>query len=232
MDDGRAAETRPAQPLQQHCAWGGPMSGGADGDAQRLLGGLLRRSGLEHPDGRPLHRYQATDGELEALRNLLRANFRSHCPDRGKHISAAFCLFIAYWFQRNGGTSHWSWDRPVGALEVALDHAGRTRLTDAGLSYWRRPLRKREDGTRLFLASLIIEGGLPRAALTGSRWLGSYLGRVIADLERNRQAESEPASRHARFHLHHIPETFQDEGLAELMAETALAVCRFAPQGV
>jgi hypothetical protein len=223
MDDGRAAGARSALPLQQQ-DYAGAMGEGAEGGAQRLLDALLRRSGLEHSDGRPLHRYQATEREVEALGNLLRANFRRHFPEGGKHIAGAFCLFIAHWFQRHGGTGHWSWDGPTDALGVTLDHAGRTRLTDAGLSYWQRPLRKREDGTRLFLASLIIEGGLPRAALTGTRWLGSYLGRVITDLERSLQAELEAASRHAHFQLHHIPETFQDEGLAELMAETALAV--------
>lgn len=30
MDDGRAAEARSTPLLQQHCAWGAPMSGGAD----------------------------------------------------------------------------------------------------------------------------------------------------------------------------------------------------------
>jgi hypothetical protein len=224
MDDGRAARARSALPLQQDCAWGGAMREGANGGVQGLLDTLLRRSGLEHPDGRPLHRYQATDREMEALGNRLRASFRTQPHGSNRDIAAAFCLFVACWFQRHGGTGPWSWDGPTGALDASLDQYARARLAATGLSYWRRPLRQRDDGTRLYLASLVVEGGLPRPALTGSGWLGSYIGRVITNLERNHQAELEVASRHAHFHLRHIPETFQDEGLAELMAETAVAV--------
>ena len=229
MDDGRAAGARSALPLQQQdCAWGGAMSEGANGGAQRLLDTLLRRSGLEHPDGRPLHRYKATDREAEDLGKLVRASFRSQPLGNGRYIAAAFCLFVAHWFQQHGGKGYWSWDRPAGALGASPDQLTRARLTDAGLGYWRRPLRRRDDGTHLYMASymasLVIEGGLPRQVLTGSGWLGDYLARVIADLERGHHRDAEAASRHAHFHLHRVPPTFQDACLAELMGETALAV--------
>jgi hypothetical protein len=107
---------------------------------------------------------------------------------------------------------------------VSPDHPTRARLTDAGLGYWGRRVRRRDNGDRLYLASLVIEGGLPQLALAGSGWLGGYLARVIADLERGHQPDAEAASRHADFHLPRVPTTFQDPCLAELMGETALAV--------
>jgi hypothetical protein len=196
----------------------------ANGGVQQLLETLLRRSGLKHPDGRPLHRYAPTDCEIEELGKLLRAALRREPDGSAQYVGGAFCLFVACWFQRYGGTSPWSWEEPGNALEVPLDHVLRTHLTGAGLFYWHRPLRKRDDGTTLYLASLIVEGGLPKLALARPGWLGSYLGRVIADLERGRQVDVETASRHALFHLHHVPEAFRDECLAELMSATALAI--------
>lgn len=113
--------------------------------------------------GKPLYSYQVKAGELAELSNLLRADrkFVAH-PLYGESWAAGFCMFVAESYRReyDGGDEGWAWTRFEKQLDCSFTQQRRTDLVEAGLRFWKRPVRQR-DGRRDLLGSLCLEGGLP-----------------------------------------------------------------------
>jgi hypothetical protein len=71
---------------------------------REIVSALLRRNGLEKPDGRALYAYRVTDREQELLAESLAHEFRNQTELKGDLACAAFCLFAAEWFCRTHET--------------------------------------------------------------------------------------------------------------------------------
>ncbi|MCT8165479.1 MULTISPECIES: STY4851/ECs_5259 family protein [unclassified Pseudomonas] len=121
---------------------------------------LLNRELFKGPNGRPLYSYQLSESEYASLRDLLKLHLRrSDNPAHLQHLSACFCLFVSEQYRRNYNRS-WSWAGAEAELGVLLSPADHATLTQKGLDYWLRPVRRRENG-RDWLGTLFAEGGLP-----------------------------------------------------------------------
>lgn len=136
------------------------------------------------PDGRPLHAYRCCEAELDTLQQRLRNALRSPDPAKGKFLAAGFCLFAAEWWRCHYGGGHWGWEPIFEELGRTYDFQTAKRLTESGLRFWKRPLR-RLTGRRQFLASLVLEGGFPLRIIERDQGrLRHYLVRVLDELDR------------------------------------------------
>ncbi len=57
----------------------------------------------------------------------------------------------------------WAW--LFGRLDRPPDGTLGRELTSEGFEWWRRPIRRSDDGDRMLLYSLMAEGGLPDSCL-------------------------------------------------------------------
>ena len=124
-----------------------------------LIEFLFCREIFKGPDGRPLYKYQVTEPEYQILNNMLCSSFGFRLDTANLHFAACFCLFVSEQYRRDYN-GIWSWAGAEEALGVSLNQLQHAQLTDAGLKYWKRPIRSRENG-RDWLGSLFAEGGLP-----------------------------------------------------------------------
>lgn len=121
---------------------------------------LLNRELFKGPNGKPLYNYQVAEYEYKSLLELLRQQLKQITnPAHAIHLGACFCLFVSEQYRRNYNSS-WSWSGAESELGVSLSAQQHATLTSNGLTYWKRPIRFRENG-RDWLGSLFTEGGLP-----------------------------------------------------------------------
>src|SRR5262245_627761 len=130
------------------------QSGSVDGWLQQFL----NARGLPRPDGRPFHRYRMTDGEYVFAKKILR-----HLARQGRlaqpdyYAGAVFVAYCAEWFRRESSSTFLRWEDPAPDLIPSVPYASIRRLTDLGLDYWHRSLRRSRDA-REFLLTVALEG--------------------------------------------------------------------------
>lgn len=186
---------------------------------------------LAAPDGRPLHAYRCTDDELIALSQRLGEALATDAPVK-RHLAALFCLFAAEWWRRRYDGSAWGWEPVFQELGARYDRdqmgawQRASTLTDKGLTYWRRDLR-RSAHRREFLLSLVLEGGLPLGLLVaGKGRLTDHLRRVLAEL--NRFGPNGELARHlSEQHAHLLPASFCRPEVHALIGDLLAAVLRW-----
>lgn len=145
------------------------------------LHAFLRARGLSCPDGRPLYRYRMEDGEYEKAKKMLRRLAGAgHLVEPDSRAGALFVVYCAEWFRRESASTFLRWDDPAPDLFPSVPYASKQALSNAGLDYWRRPLR-RSAYAREFLLTVALEGGFPvRILAEGARgWLREYLRAIM-----------------------------------------------------
>jgi hypothetical protein len=145
------------------------------------LRAFLNARNIASPDGRAFYRYRAADDEYERAKKLLRKlaySGRLENPDR--HAGALFVAFCAEWFRRESTSTFLKWDELAPDLFPSVPYSCKQHLTELGLDYWGRKLRRSEHA-REFLLTLALEGGVPvRILAEGARgWLKDYLRAVM-----------------------------------------------------
>lgn len=142
---------------------------------------LLTRS-LGRPDGRALHRYRLTDEEYAAAAKVL-ASFdgRKRLQAQEDHAARLFVLFAAEWFRREAVSLFRRWDDVAPGVLGAIDDNAKRSLTLKGLQYWKRDLLIASDGSREFIITLSLEGGIPANVVLedSSASLGGYLRLIM-----------------------------------------------------
>ncbi|MCO6409060.1 STY4851/ECs_5259 family protein [Hoeflea alexandrii] len=136
---------------------------------------------LKGPDGRALYRYRMTDEEFLQARDIL-----GHVARRGRleepdlRSGALFVAYCAEWFRRESASTFLKWDAIDPELFPKVPYPSKQKLTELGLQYWERDLRRSQHG-REFLLTLALEGGFPvKVFLEGARsWLQEYLRAVL-----------------------------------------------------
>lgn len=136
---------------------------------------------LVRPDSRALYRYRMNDAEYADAKSILRSlagSGRLTNPDR--HAGALFVSFCAEWFRRESDSTFLKWDNLAPDIFPSVPYSSKQQLTIWGLEYWRRRLRRGENG-REFLLTLALEGGFPvRILAEGARgWLKDYLRSIM-----------------------------------------------------
>ncbi|MFJ5486144.1 STY4851/ECs_5259 family protein [Hansschlegelia beijingensis] len=144
------------------------------------LQALLAARGLQKPDGRPLYRYRISDAEYDTAKHLIRTLVAGGGLSRESGAGAIFVAYCAEWFRRESNSTFLKWDDPAPDLFSNVHYQTKQRLAEAGLDYWKRPLRK-SDTAREFLVTVALEGGVPvRVLRDGSGgWLKDYTRAVM-----------------------------------------------------
>lgn len=179
---------------------------------------ILRDRRLSAPNGSPLYAYRLTADEIASLKEPLTqvlAWAGSTCLDT-RWCSQAFVAIASNWFHTWRGEGVWGY-APLCAdlgLQYRQDHwHSVTAAIREGLRGWGRRVRRNEDGSDEYLASLICEGGLPLRAIHGGRWLYRWLQGAL-DLVARGVDPGQAAAREAW----RVPTTFRNH-LIPVVAE-------------
>lgn len=190
----------------------------------RIAEQIVSDSGLAQPDGRPLHRYRLTDEpHLTRLASALRsALLKEQVLDPA---GAGFVLWAAETIRAHYPGGGLTWAFLFARLDLAEDQQLGRRLVHRGLSWWQRPVYRSEAGVRLFLYSLMAEGGLPEAVLKQpGLYKAVFLG-LLNEVEAEGGRAAEPwAELIAARWTQRLPQSFRGNDIARLMAELALAL--------
>jgi len=99
-------------------------------------------------------------------------------------------------------------------------------LTYTGLEYWKRRVLPDVHGGRMYLVTLIVEGGLPMRILRAERaGMAYYMKRVLVDLDQFGVGE-DAAGKIAAAHGCRLPIRLRNEGIFELAGRLLLGVLR------
>ena len=132
---------------------------------------VLAEAGLEAPDGRPLHGYPLSAGQLAELEGTLRSRL---APGSGQvPMPAAFVLWAAEHIRSKFPGGQLTWEFVLKGLGLREDRDQAVDLVENGLRWWRREVRISEAGRRMSLYSLMAEGGLP--GVEASAWSGYFV---------------------------------------------------------
>ena len=118
-----------------------------------------------------------------------------------------------------------TWSFVFTAIGVPEDQNLGREPVSKGLQWWNREIRVLSNGTRMFLYSLMIEGGIPAKLLTTpGLFLNAVMGLVKEiELEGGTDLQQWLDLMAAR-RVHCFPQTFQTEDIARLFAELAFSL--------
>jgi hypothetical protein len=157
----------------------------ADAEAASWIERLGAKHGLPSDlrTGLPLCRLRLTSDEYAELRTLL-SRYLQLGWAAPRRMAALFCLFATETIRRREAGGAWSWDMVVVALGTPqnMSRGDLADLTERGLAYFGRPLRRGADGDRRFLHSLLFEAGLP-ATLLASASFADFLRQAQRDID-------------------------------------------------
>lgn len=190
-----------------------------------VLRRILSEIGIEHPDGRPLYALPMTAERHDELRKLLRFRIASR-QDFGS-TAAGFVLWAAEHIRSQFEGGQLTWDFVFRGLDLREDHSLGRELVERGLTWWRRKVRISEAGIHLYLYTLMAEGGLPQALLMQHGLYSRVVKGLLADIEvEGLDVPDELAYRIACRRITDLPQTFQTEHIARLLADLAIALVR------
>lgn len=131
--------------------------------AEDLLNRILAEAGLSAPDGRLLHAYGLSDAHFAAIPLVLgRLDPRAK---RGRAVAALYVLWASEHIRRRYDGSGLSWEFINTDVPQVFDGTTIAGFVRSGLDVWQRPLRRGQGGNRLFMYTLLAEGGIPLAVL-------------------------------------------------------------------
>lgn len=197
-----------------------------------VLQAVLSRAELTEPSAHlPLWKYPIQAVELEALRSEF-ARLGGVPQKLTGDRQGALALLMAHLVCEHLSSGAWRWEPVLSALGWSPGqndmHRLRAHLGDGLECYWKRPVRLM-GGDREYLASLLIEGGLPLCWLTGDGGprVQQLLQRLVRLVERHRVSATSLVNEH----LELLPATLRsDVHLAELIANMADALVQLRRQ--
>lgn len=184
-----------------------------------LLDEILGNCGLDKPDGRPLHAYRLSETQYDDL--------QLYCttaqPKPEGLFAALFVLWASEHFRSSYDGSGLRWAFLTDALERKVEWSLLSEITGWGLKYWKRPLRVGEQH-RLFLQSLLVEGGIPEVLLKTE---GRYRAQILKLIEAAEQRSGMAREALPRLVTHMTagwPEGFRQSDVSELVADFVLGL--------
>jgi len=184
-----------------------------------LAKGFFEARQLLEPDGRPLHLYACEDAEFTTLSRFLPLRVMS-----GQVINSTaqwFVLWASERIRRSYAGGMLTWGFVFDGLGLAVDRDTAIKLTEHGLRLWKRRLHlSAGHGHRLFLYSLMAEGGLPDALLSRESGYSAAVLGTIAEIERMGVAGAHDIARRWAALL---PGVYRNEETTMFLAELAQA---------
>ncbi|MFN3831867.1 MAG: STY4851/ECs_5259 family protein [Allorhizobium sp.] len=200
--------------------------------ARQLLDDIMRRNGLDRPNGQPIYRYRISQAEFQRGRELLERS-AAFLDRRNAPLCAVFALVTSEWYRREAKSLWRVWSH-IGVVPDALKVSDRNDIADVGLAWWgqspkisRHSNRKRRE----FLLTLALNGGLPSSLIvgeTGSRVRRFFLGVMEDALSSGAVPTESDLVEFAEGRAEILPDSYRDDTIYELTAELIghLHACR------
>lgn len=196
---------------------------------------LLKKRGFDSPSGQPLFSYQISHEEYLTLREVTKRFYPKTSLTASRHSlwAACFVLFCSEWYRREYQTTDgWQWYPIWQELGLQLDQNDLRQIVPMGLElFWKRPIRRFEiSGTRTFLGSVFIEGGLPFQLIRQSdNKFGSLVWRVLKNYFRVELLGIE-LTELIKQNVTYLPSVFSESESIELIASVIRNLMRLANQ--
>lgn len=172
---------------------------------------ILRRHGLGRPDCRPLHMYGCTQDEFSSMQKLLRHNPSGSAAD--------FVLWAAEQIRRNFRGGPLKWELIFDELNWPEDQNLGRNLTERGLNWWGREVQQDSSGSRMFLYTLMAEGGIPESLLINRGKFRNVVLGLLRDVEAEGGTAAEPwLERIAERWIEQLPQAFRNPNITRLLA--------------
>lgn len=201
-----------------------------------IISDILSNVDVDRPDGRPLHRYGISSEAFGELEDRLRGVLASVCSsDRDMKVSeqeekafaSGFVLWAAERIQTRFAGGKLTWDfvlDPLGLREQEHQNKARECVKE-GLFWWDREVRRSRDGHRLFLYTLMAEGGIPAALLKEQGLYRDVVMGSLAELERAGGPAAESLVEQIAGHwIVRLSQACQNEDFVRLVADFVLAL--------
>ena len=185
----------------------------------KIVPEILNRVDLTEPDGRPLYAYEVTTEEQQNLGEFLRTQIRMKRPIES--TASDFVLWASEHIRTQFAGGQLKWEFVFDALEFHYEWDAAARLTELGLQFWQRPLRRSNAGHREFLFSLLAEGGLPDMALAQAVRYRKVLLDLIHEIEAEGSLGHALAEAAALRAVAELPQVMRTGEQARLLAELA-----------
>ena len=183
---------------------------------------IITNTGLMNPDGRPLHDYHCSTKTFEELEEALRSIVLS---GRTETIASAFVFWAAERIRAQFPGGQLTWTFVFNGLGLTEDQQLGRELAERGLVWWRREIRTSDAGSRMFLYSLMAEGGIPEALLSAPGLYRDVVMGLLAEIENEGGIAAEHwAERIAARWVGRLPQTFQNSDFARLLAALTLSL--------
>ncbi len=187
----------------------------------QILVEILNNSALKSVDGRPLFRYTQTDAQHRRLGEMLRTRLAT--GEALPSTAAGFVYWAAEYIRANfKAGDHLSWDFIFRGIGLKRDRNFGISLVERGLRWWARKVLHSDGGQRRFLYSLMAEGGLPEGLIVTEGQKRRSLLNLVSEVEKAGHLGPEIVSGAVQRCLGELPQVFQDQGIAELLADLAL----------
>ncbi len=192
--------------------------------AKDWVKGLLKRHGLEKPDGRPLYQYRVTNSEFESLTEFLKLTARLGVTNVSRMLfwDAIFVIYASEWWRRHY-TGSWGWDGIFNSIDIDYNQLSinrRNDLIETGLLRWHREVRT-NNGARQLLGTIATEGGLPLHQLSES---GGWLARILNPVIKKHLSKGLSISILIDGYHDTIPSSYRSEGMTEILSDIVKTV--------
>lgn len=140
-------------------------------------------------------------------------------------VAARFVFWAAEHIRANFSGGSLTWDFIFGAINWPEDQGFGRKLTARGLEWWGREIRVSDAGTRMFLYSLMAEGGIPEALLSNPGLYRDVVLGLLKEIEtEGGMAAKSWSERIAARWIVRLPQTFQSPDIARLLGGLALSL--------
>ncbi len=189
-----------------------------------VLSRIVSGVNLKHPDGRPLFRYPLPPEVFSELEISLRSQVA--LGRKIELLAPAFVLWAAEHIRSRFTGGSLSWTFVLDPLNLPSDDQNLVReITKQGLSWWNREIKQTNTGTRMFLYSIVAEGGIPEALLKETGLYRNVVMGLLAEIEAEGGSGAEAwAEQIASRWISRLPQTFQSSDMTRLLAGLTLSL--------
>ena len=175
------------------------------------------------PDGRPLYSYSYTREQFLALEEFLRARFYSN--PRQQHTAAAFVFWASEHIRASFEGGPLTWKFVFDGISWPEDQDLGRDLTADGLRWWSRSTRVSEAGNRMYLYSIMAEGGIPASLLQNHGLYRDVALGALKEIEREGGVDAKGWAYDIAWRwVQRLPQTFRTPDVGRLLAELSLAL--------